>query len=117
MNQFVHVFQVQLGNRQLIFEENRLLLEVTNVKKHRHKIDSSSAPFGQLASQSSADLRRNKGADIPAQAGDFLDNSRAEKGVSVFWHHENRFDSLVQFTIHQSELKFKLKIGYRAQSP
>jgi len=61
-------------------------------------------------------MGRDEGADVAAQMGHFLDNARAEKGISVFGHHKNRFDTFIQLTIHQSHLEFKFKVGDGAQA-
>ena len=60
-------------------------------------------------------MRRHKGADVAAQPGDFFDDARTEKGVSVFGHHEDGLDSFVELTVHQGELKFKFKVRHGAQ--
>ena len=61
-------------------------------------------------------MRRDKRADVASQPRDFLYNARAKKGVGVLGHHKNCFDLLVQFTIHQGELKFKFKVRNSAKA-
>ncbi len=61
-------------------------------------------------------VRRDEALHIAAQPRYLLDNARTEKSVSFSRHHKNRFHGPVQFTIHQSELKFKFKVRNGAQS-
>ena len=61
-------------------------------------------------------MRRHKRAHIAPQSRYLLHHSRTEKRVSVLRHHENRFHSLIQLTIHQGQLKFKFKVRNSPQS-
>src|SRR5258708_3003267 len=62
------------------------------------------------------DVDGDEGADTAAETGNFLNNARTKERVGIFGHHENGFDSFVELTIHQSELKFKFKVGNSAQA-
>jgi hypothetical protein len=61
-------------------------------------------------------MHRHKGRNIAAEAGNFLDDARAEEGIRVLRHHENRLDFFIQFTIHQGELEFEFEVRDGAQS-
>jgi hypothetical protein len=58
---------------------------------------------------------RNKTTDVTPQASDFLNHPGAQEGVSLLGHHEYRFDSPVELTVHQGELKFKFEIRHGAK--
>src|SRR6266850_698824 len=66
--------------------------------------------------QCGSHMGRDERTHVAAKSRDFLYDSGTEKRVGVLRHHENRFDTLVQFTIHQGELKFKFKVRNGAQS-
>src|SRR5687768_11572029 len=55
-------------------------------------------------------------AHVATEARDLLDEPRTNESVRILGHHENRFHALVQFSVHQGELKFKFEVGNSAQS-
>ena len=60
---------------------------------------------------------RYQPVDGATQTGDFLDNARTEKGISILGHHEDGFDLFLEPTVHQSQLKFKFEVGDGSESP
>jgi hypothetical protein len=58
----------------------------------------------------------DEAVDVASEAGDFLDDAGAEEGVGIFGHHEERFDTLVEFAVHEGELEFELEVGDCAEA-
>src|SRR5688572_19059266 len=71
----------------------------------------------ELAHQRFPDVRRHERADIPAQSRDLFNDARAQERVSVLGHHKDGLNALIQFTVHQRELEFKLKVRNSPQPP
>ena len=69
------------------------------------------------SSSNFAQLRRaaTKLAMSPPEPRDFLHDPRAQIGVFLLRHEENRFHARFQFSIHQRHLKFEFEIRNRAQ--
>lgn len=62
------------------------------------------------------DVGGDEGTDVAAEAGDFLDHAGADEGVGFLRHHENGFDALVEFAVHEGELELELEVGHSAKT-
>jgi hypothetical protein len=58
----------------------------------------------------------NEAADIPAETGDFFDQTGADEDVGVLGHHEDGLDAFVEFAIHERELELELEVGDGAKA-
>src|SRR5436190_6399610 len=54
----------------------------------------------QFLLQRALHMRRHKGLHVAAEPRDFLDDARAQERVGLLRHHEDRFDPLVELTVH-----------------
>src|SRR3954470_2527287 len=118
MDYLVQLLDPQLGNRQFTLQRKVLLFQMANIELQRHiNLRDKSWFQSQFLEQGDPHRRGHKSTHISAQPRNFLHNPRTEKCIRVFWHHEDGFNALVQFTIHQSELKFKFEVRYGPESP
>ena len=69
-----------------------------------------------LLAQALLDHVRAPGRDAAAEREHFLDQPRADVGVLLGRHHEDRFDLRVQPPVHQRHLELELEIRHRAQA-
>src|SRR5205823_12466776 len=59
----------------------------------------------------------HKRTDVSTESRDLFHDARAQVGVVLFRHQKNRFDLVVELSVHQRHLKFEFEIGHRAQPP
>src|SRR5204863_5801273 len=98
------------------FEFEIFVFEMTQVDEQWHNnllyaiSDKPRLRLAQLCFQCLLHFFRNERAHVSAEPRDFLYDARTQERVSVLGHHKNRFNPLLQFTVHQGELKFKFEI-------
>lgn len=72
--------------------------------------DMDERRLGEFFPQGTRYLRRDKGIDLTAEAGDFFDDAGAQVGQFFFGGQKTGFQIGMKFAIHEGHLEFELEV-------